>query len=37
MSASVRVSAEAREGIRAFVEKRWPAWALVPDPEEGAP
>ena len=27
VSAAVRVSDEAREGIRAFVEKRLPAWA----------
>ena len=36
VSASVRLSAEAREGIHAFVEKRWPAWAWS-RAEEGAP
>ena len=36
VSGSVRLSAEAREGIHAFVEKRWPAWAWS-RAEEGAP
>jgi methylglutaconyl-CoA hydratase len=36
VSASVRLSQEAREGIRAFVEKRPPRWA-VPDSQEKAP
>jgi methylglutaconyl-CoA hydratase len=35
VSASVRLSAEAREGIHAFVEKRWPAWGWS-RAEEGA-
>jgi len=36
VSAAVRVSEEAREGIRAFVEKRPPRWAL-PGAEEQTP
>jgi methylglutaconyl-CoA hydratase len=36
VSGSVRLSPEAQEGIHAFVEKRWPAWAWS-RAEEGAP
>jgi methylglutaconyl-CoA hydratase len=36
VSAAIRCSEEAREGIRAFGEKRPPAWAW-PQPEEKAP
>ena len=36
ISAAVRCSDEAREGIRAFVEKRRPAWARFKS-EEKAP
>ena len=34
ISAAIRASDEAREGIRAFVEKRPPAWAWSKSPEK---
>jgi len=36
ISAAIRSSEEAREGIRAFIEKRRPQWAC-PGSEENAP